>query len=189
MSRGWRRWWAALRAASRTSFRLPKALRSWLRFEALEDRLVPAFASPPDHLLPAADALAVAAPRLDADGLADLAVLGRTGRLTTALNTGLDSWLPSTIDLGEPNPAGFAFGTLDRDPFADAVIQTPDGLLVGTGDGRGRFGGWRHVNPGPAGAFTAGAGIRVEPAVGYLAGDTFADVVTVAPGTNEVVVL
>ena len=63
--------------------------------------------------------LADAVPRLDADFRADLAAIGADGTLTTATNKGLNTWMPVTVDLGEPATAGFAFGSLDHDTFAD----------------------------------------------------------------------
>jgi choice-of-anchor A domain-containing protein/RHS repeat-associated protein len=168
-----------------------RIFKSWLRFEPLEDRTVPAFTSPPNQAL--ADGttpLAIALGRLNADQHPDLAVLGRDGKLTTSLNNGLNSWLPaSVVDLGVAEPSGLALGALGQSAFADLVVQTPDGLLVARGDGFGRFGTLRAMPLGPSGVFAGPDGARVEPAVAYLAGDTFADVVTVAPGSDQVVVL
>src|SRR5262249_10032831 len=86
------------------------------------------------------------------------------------------------------NPAGLALGQFNADPAPDLAVQTPDGFLLGTGDGAGRFVNLRFLSAGTPGALAAPAGARVDPTVALLPGDLFADLITVAPGSDEVLV-
>lgn len=178
-----RRW-----IGSRTTYR-HEPIR--LNLQPLEDRTVPTLASPPTQFLATDNTLrAIANPDLNADGKADLAALDTDGTFTVALNDGNNGWTSVTsTNLGRTDVWGMSFGLLDTDLYTDCVIQTSDGVMIGRGDGQGRLTNWRSRGLGAAGSFAGVGGARVDPAIGYLGIDLFADIVAVAPATNEFVVL
>ncbi|QEL14866.1 fibro-slime domain-containing protein [Limnoglobus roseus] len=192
MARGFRRFvrtvvsrFTAPKSVSRAALRRP------LNFNPLEDRVVLTLTSAPDKLLPpGVTPLALALATLDTDVRPDLAVLGTDGHLTVALNRGDDAWHKvTTTDLGIPAPVGMALGVTDRDPFTDLVVQTPNGIVTASGDGQGRFRSFQTLTLGTAGTLAGPAGVRVDPVISPLGGDPFADIIVVAPGTNEVLVV
>ena len=154
----------------RSAVARPPARKSKLDMLRLEDRVVPALASPPAELFATLSApKSVLLPDLNADGRADIAALLPNGTVTTALNTGAGTWGPvATSDLGTTAVTGFAFAHFDIDPFPDLVAQTPDGIVVARGDGAGRFVHAVAIPLGTAGDFAAGTS-RIDPAGGFTA--------------------
>jgi hypothetical protein len=126
--------------------------------------------------------------RIDSGGVVDLAALDADGRVTIALNNGTGYWRSvRTYDLGIGPANGLALSNFGSDPFLDLVVQGPNSLVLARGDGTGRFDVAQTVTPGPLGTLAPGSG-RVGLATGLLNNDVFTDLVTVAPGTNEVLV-
>jgi FG-GAP-like repeat/PKD domain/FG-GAP repeat len=168
-----------------------RAMRRPLEFLALEERVVPSLASPPDQsLLTSATSLSVHSADLDFDGRNDLISLGRGGLLTTARNRGDNTWTErTTIELQRPTATGLEVGSTDLDPYPDLVIQTPGGVTIASGDGTGRFGQFRDFVLGTAGAFASPSSLAVDPILTPIGSNPFASIVAVAPGTNEVAVL
>src|SRR5207244_121760 len=83
-----------------------------LRLEPLEERVCPSIASPPNQLLPTGtQPIAVQLGRIDNDTLADIAILGTGGSLTTALNDGANGWTHvQTVSLGVGQGNGLVLG-------------------------------------------------------------------------------
>src|SRR5262249_39291447 len=83
---------------------------------------------------------------------------------------------------------GLALGRFDASLFLSLAVQTPDGITVAHGDGFGHFSAAQTLTPEPAGALAPAGGGRVPPAAADLNGAGLDDLVTVAPGANEVLV-
>jgi hypothetical protein len=169
-----------------------------LRAETLEDRILLSIASPPTLPLPAvADAVQTRIIPIDSDAHPDLVVLGSGGGLTVALNGGDGTWRQAqTTPLGVSGAAGMALGLFDGDAFVDLAVQwavlvpgAPDGLLLASGDGLGRFRNFRSLPLGAPGSLAPPGGGSVGLEDFHLPGDYAADLAVVAPGTNEVLVL
>jgi choice-of-anchor A domain-containing protein/RHS repeat-associated protein len=169
--------------------RLKKRRRS-LRVEPLEERIMLSLSDPLTQLLPAGQKpIAVQLGRLDGGDTVDLAVLGVDGRLTVALNNGDNTWkAPQTTDLGFGAADGLALSRFHAAPYLDAVLQGPNSLGLAQNDGTGHFTLVQTLTPEPAGALARPDGGPVQMAAGVLGGDTFSDLVAVAPGANEVLV-
>jgi hypothetical protein len=168
-----------------------RAPRHTPRLEALEDRVLLSLSALPNQLLPTASGpLDVQLGPINGDNLADVAVLGARGRLTTALNNGANGWdQVRTVNLGTGPANGMVLGTFDSaHPFAGLVVQGPNALSVFHGDGTGRFALVQTLTPDSPGQLAPAGGRHVQPAAAPLGGDTFLDLVTVSPGTNEVLV-
>ncbi|MCY2989176.1 MAG: PKD domain-containing protein, partial [Planctomycetota bacterium] len=161
------------------------------QLEQLEDRRLLAVAALPNQWLPTGQApLDLQIAPLHADGLPDLAVLSRDGTLTVARNAGHDQWLGlTTRDLGVGPANGLRLTRLDADLLPDLVVQGPDTLHVFRGDGTGDF-TLRQTHSAPIpGQWSPAGGGRVGIAASLLNADTVTDLVTVSPGSDEVLVL
>ena len=77
---------------------------------------------------------------------------------------------------------------VDDNPFTDLLVQGPDSIVLLTGDASGQFTQTSIVSPGAAGTLAPADGGRVSMQTSFLDTDFAADIVTVAPGTNEVLV-
>jgi len=159
-------------------------------FDHLEDRLLLSVASPPDRATPtAAGPLAIELGLIDGDGLMDMAVLGSDGGSTIALNQGDGTWRSvTTINLGGGASNGQKLARLDSDPVNDLIVQGPNTITVARGDGSGNFAVTQTLTPGAAGTLAPSDGGRVGLATALVDGDFHADLVAVAPGTDEVLV-
>jgi hypothetical protein len=161
-----------------------------LLVEPLEERVLLSLAVLPDQPLPTGtNPLDVQLGRIDTDNTVDLAALGADGHLTIALNNGDNFWRSAqTTDLGVGPSNGLALGLFGSDPFLDAVVQGPNTLTLARGEGSGHFTVAQSLTPGAPGTLAPTGGGRVQLATALLNGDPFTDLVTVAPGTNEVLV-
>jgi RHS repeat-associated protein len=160
------------------------------RVEALEDRVLLSLAAPPNQLLPTGQKpLDIQIGRIDNDPTVDLAALGSDGKVTIALNNGDNYWHSvQTYDLGIGPANGLALAPLGTDRFPDLVVQGPNSLTLARNDGTGRFTVVQTLTPGSPGSLAPAGGGRVGMATAFLNNDFFTDLVTVAPGTNEVLV-
>jgi hypothetical protein len=160
------------------------------RVEALETRVLPSLAAPPNQVLPASQRpLDLQLGRIQSDNSVDLAALGADGRVTVALNSGTNFWRSvQTYDLGIGPANGLALASFGTDRFADLVVQGPNSLTLARGDGTGRFTVAQTLTPGSLGTLAPPTGGRVGLATALLNNDLFTDLVTVAPGSNEVLV-
>jgi hypothetical protein len=167
--------------------RLPTRLP---QLECLEPRLMLAIASNPDQPLDTGPApLAVQLGPVDNDSTVDLVALSANGQLTVALNAGDDRWQrTNTADLGLGPLSGMKLTTVDHDGFQDLILQGPDSVSIALGDGSGRFSLHHTTTPGAPGSLAPAGGAAVRLDASLLNGDFFTDVVTVAPGTDEVLV-
>jgi hypothetical protein len=167
------------------------APRHTLKLEALEDRLLLTLSSPLNQLLPtAAKPIDVQLGPIDGDGLQDMAVLTAKGCLTVALNNGASGWgHVRTVSLNVVSANGMVLGAFDSaHPWAGLVVQGPDFLTVFRGDGTGRFAWAQTLTPDSPGQLAPSGSGHVQMAAARLNGDAFLDLVTVSPGTNEVLV-
>jgi hypothetical protein len=161
------------------------------KLEALEDRVLLTLSSPPDQLLPTVyRPIDVQLGPIDGDRLPDVAVLGAKGRLTTALNNGANGWSQvRKVDLHVGPANGMVLGAFDSaHSYAGLVVQGPDYLTVFRGDGTGHFAWSQTLTPDSPGQLAPSGSRHVQMAAARLNGDDFLDLVTVSPGTNEVLV-
>lgn len=161
-----------------------------LGLEPLEDRILLSLGSRLDQVFPTGPKpLAVQIGQIDGATPVDLAVLGADGQLTVALNSGQTTWQSVTsVDLGVGPASGLALGRFDTDLLTDVVIQGPSALTLARGDGTGRFTVSQTIIPGAAGVLAPRDGGTVQLAAALLDNDSFTDLATVAPGSNEVLV-
>ena len=150
-----------------------------------------AVASDPNQpLLTAAQPLAVQLGLIDSNDTVDLVALSASGLLTVALNAGNDHWQSSsTIDLALGPMAGMKLSHVDRDLFSDLVLQGPNSVSVALGNGSGQFtlhDTFPSASPGTL-APSGGGGVQMDTSL--LNGDLLTDVVTVAPGSDQVLLL
>jgi RHS repeat-associated protein len=127
--------------------------------------------------------------RLDADPYADIVALNADGSVTIALNSGnnaINSVQTKNLGLGPLN--GMTLAALGTDAFPDLVVQGPNSISVAHNDGTGHFTVTQTITPSAAGTLAPTGGGKVQMATGSLNGDPFVDLVTVDPGTNEVLV-
>jgi RHS repeat-associated protein len=161
-----------------------------LHAEPLEERILLTLASQPNQPLPVGtNPVALQAGLIDSDNTTDLVVLNADGSLTVALNNGDNYWRnvrSINLNIGPAN--GLALGLLDADPFLDAAVQGPNGITLARGDGTGNFSVLGTLTPEPPGALAPAGGGRVQLATALLNNDTATDLVTVSPGTSEVLV-
>jgi hypothetical protein len=146
-------------------------------------------ADPSQPLATGPEPLAVQLATVDANPTNDLVALSAHGQLTVALNSGDDRWqTANTTNLNLGPLAGIKLATLDHDGFPDLVVQGPDSISIALGDGNGRFDVHDTVRPVAPGSLAPASGAAVQPDVSLLNGDPLPDVVSVAPGTNQVLV-
>ena len=158
-------------------------------FEALEPREMMTVASSPAHTLPAGSGpLEVKPGPIDTGERADLVALSTDGRLTVALNNDDNRWQSiQTIDLQLGTLHGMELALIDSGPHADVVVQGHDSIYLLRGEGTGQFTLADAVSGTPGAMAPAGGG-RVVFDAALLDGDFVTDVVTVAPGTDELLV-
>jgi hypothetical protein len=126
---------------------------------------------------------------IDTDNTIDLAAVSADGTLTVALNGGNDSWqLVANTNPGLGPLVGMKLAPVDHDGFQDLILQGRNSLSVLVGDGEGHFAVNQTITPGAPGTLAPAGGGTVRLDASLLNGDFFTDVVTVAPGTNEVLV-
>ncbi len=147
-------------------------------------------ASDPDQPLGTGDGpLAIELGPIDTDATNDLAVLSADGRVTIALNGGDDTWQSvTTTDLGLGPLIGMKLAPVDQDGFQDLILQGADSVSIALGNGNGQFTVHQTVTPGVPGFLAPSGGGAVRIDASLLNGDFFTDVVTVAPGTDQVFV-
>ena len=160
-----------------------------MEMEVLEAREMLTVASDDFNPLGTGDQpLAVNLAAIDGGARDDLVALGANGDLTIALNGDDDTWQSvQTNNLGLGTVYGLEVAPITSDAFSDIVTQSGDGVHLLTGDGQGGF-TTNTYNGDVSGMFATVSGRRVQPAVSLLNDDLAADVVTVAPGTDEVFV-
>ena len=125
----------------------------------------------------------------DLNGSLDAVVLNADGTLTVATNGGDGTWSDvASVDLGLGPASGLAAGFFDADTSVDVSIQTADAITFAIGDGAGGFTVSDSWTAPVAGNLAASPGQRVGITTGLLNDDFITDVVTVAPGSNEVLV-
>lgn len=153
---------------------------------------IPGVALPPDQLLPTGQRpIDVQVGLLNDDRLNDLAVLNADGTLITALNNGLNHWINAQqLSLGiGPVANGMTLGLFDNThPFNDVAVQSPNAITIFRGDGTGNFTTAQTLTPDSPGQLAPTGGGHVQLAAGQFNSDFFQDLVTVSPGTNEVLV-
>jgi RHS repeat-associated protein len=161
-----------------------------LNAEPLEERILLSLASLPNQPLPVGtNPVALQSGPIDSDNTNDLAILNADGSLTVALNNGDNFWRSvRTVNLNIGPANGLALGLLNADPFLDLAVQGPNGITLAKGDGTGNFSVIGTLTPEAPGALAPTAGGRVQFATALLNNDTATDLVTVSPGTNEVLV-
>ncbi|MCA9214985.1 MAG: VCBS repeat-containing protein, partial [Planctomycetales bacterium] len=127
---------------------------------------------------------------IDTGELFDLASINTNGELTVALNGGDNTWSArSTNDLELGPLNGLNLTLFNNDPFVDVIVQGPDSISFVKGDGTGAFVVTDTIAPTAPGSLAASSAARVGLDSGFLNDDFGVDVVTVAPGTNELLVL
>lgn len=158
--------------------------------DLLEDRVLMTLGVLPNQTLPTSQQpLDVQLGQINNDSFLDMAVLGADGKVTVALNDGNGSWSAvQTIDVGLGAANGMALTRWDGDPYLDLLIQGPNGISVLTGDGAGGFDLTQTISPTAAGTLAPSGGGHVQMTATLLNADGYTDLVTVAPGTNEVLV-
>jgi hypothetical protein len=158
--------------------------------EGLEAREMLTVASDPDQtLVTGAEPLQVQLGAIDGGERLDLVALGANGDLTFASNGDDNTWQTvQTTDLGLGTLNGMLLAPVGFDPFADLVVQGPDSVSLLSGDGTGQFSLVDTVAPGAPGSLAPTGGGRVGMDVSLLDVDYVTDVVTVAPGSDEVLV-
>ena len=159
--------------------------------DRLEDRLMLSIASAVDEPLSTVAApIDVQLGRIDADDQLDLVVLGASGELTVALNGGDDHWREvRSVDLGADAVHGMALGLLDDDEILDLVFQASDSIGVAIGDGTGGFVIQQTVFVEPDGALSPSEAGRLGLSVVDLDADLVNDIVALAPGSDQVLLL
>jgi hypothetical protein len=127
---------------------------------------------------------------LDADNASlDLLALSALGQLTTALGAGDGRWQSvHTTDLGLGPLAGLKLTNFDSDAYLDLVLQGPNSISIARGDGSGQFTPYQTITPGTPGSLAPAGGAPLRMDASLINGDLLTDLVTVAPGTNEVLV-
>ena len=160
------------------------------RIEQLEPRQMLTVDSPlSEPLVTVADPLEAQLVPVDANISVDLLALGSAGDLTVALNRGNNTWESSqSVDLGLGSLNGLSTGLFNGDLFPDLIVQGPDSLSVAIGDGAGGFNVNQTIAATTPGSFAPTGGGRVGLDVSLLNNDLVPDVVTVSPGTDEVLV-
>src|SRR5262249_44685172 len=124
------------------------------------------------------------------DTLADVAILSANGTLTTALNDGAGSWYHvQTVSPGAGPANGLVLGGFDSGhPFDDLAVQGPNAITVFRGDGTGNFTAAQTLTPDSPGNLAPAGGGAVQMAQALLGDGLTPDLITVSPGTNEVLV-
>ncbi len=120
----------------------------------------------------------------------DLVGLNADGTLTVALNAGDGYWQTvRTLNLGIGSANGLGLMRFGADQSLDALVQTPNGIALARGDGHGNFTLAQTVALGAPGTLAPSPGGRVQLATNLPdPSGSFSRLVTVAPGTNEVLV-
>jgi hypothetical protein len=144
---------------------------------------------PNQPLQTAAQPLAVDLAPIDSNATTDLVALSASGRLTIGLNAGDDRWQSSrTFDPGLGPLVGMKLSSVNADPFTDLILQGPDSISISLGDGSGQFTLHDTVTPTSFGSLARAGDGPVQMDALLLDGDILTDVVTVAPGADEVLV-
>jgi Bacterial Ig-like domain len=158
--------------------------------EFLEERLLPTFNMPSQTLPTSQQPLDVELGHIaSSSSFLDEAILGSDGKVTIALNNGNGYWRSvQTVNLGIGPADGMALTPLGTDAFADLVIQGPNGIYVVKGNGAGGFTLVQTLSPEPAGDLAPSGGGHVQIAAAVLDSSGYVDIVTVSPGTNQVLV-
>jgi RHS repeat-associated protein len=160
------------------------------RAEVLEGRILLSLSALPNQPVPTGTApLDVQLGRIDANNTLDMAILGADGRVTVALNNGDNYWHSVQTTTLVASPAdGLALGRFDASQFLSLAVQTPNAITLAHGDGFGHFSVAQTLTPEAPGSLAPSGGGHVQMASADLNGDGFDDLVTVSPGTNEVLV-
>ena len=176
--------------SKRTRKRLAKLRSRQSQIESLEQRQMLTVASDPAHSFASGNQpLDIKLAPIDAGTRDDLAAISTSGELTVALNQDDNSWQSiQTTSLGLGPLNGMELTVFDFGPFSDVIVQGPDSVSLLTGDGTGQFALGNTVTPGAAGTLAPSGGGRIGMHASFLDTDFNADLVTVAPGTNEVLV-
>jgi hypothetical protein len=77
---------------------------------------------------------------------------------------------------------------VNADPFADLIVQGPNSIHYLKGDATGQFVLTDSIAPGAPGTLASTSAARVGLDAGFLNTDFASDLVTVAPGTDELLV-
>ena len=157
--------------------------------EVLEERLLLSGMSPLDESVPVGTGpIDVATGLVNQDGYPDVVTLGADGRITVAINAGDGHFdAVNTFDVGLGPAVGMASGLVDSNSRLDLAVQTPDGIFLLTSDAAGGYTVAQTFTPAATGELAANSG-AVRPLITLLNGDFAADLATVVPGTDEVLV-
>ncbi|MGD9128259.1 MAG: VCBS repeat-containing protein, partial [Planctomycetia bacterium] len=127
---------------------------------------------------------------LNNDATADMLVLGSGGDMTVALNGGDDTWNNvSTTDLGIGSADGFTLARVDGDAPLDLLVQNGDGIHIFMGDGNAGFNLSQTIAADTPGTWATSDGRPVGMAATLLNNDAATDLVSISPGTDEMLVL
>jgi choice-of-anchor A domain-containing protein/RHS repeat-associated protein len=190
-------WFQGRRTRQGTSLSLNKANPTrknrprQLSLEPLEQRLCLSISSPPNQLLPTAtQPLAVQLGHLFNDATSDVAVLSASGSLTTARNDASGGWYGvQTVNLGVGSANGLVLGAFDSNqPYLDLAVQEPNAITVFHNAGTGSFTVSQTLTPDSPGNLAPAAGGAVQMAAALLGDGLTPDLISVSPGTNEVLV-
>lgn len=144
----------------------------------------------PYHVLPTGQGpIAVQIGHVAGQDLNDVVALNVDGTLSVALNNDNGYWRSVTsYATGLTQGNGLALGRFFNHPVLDAAVQGPDSILILESNGIGQFWVAQTINAPSAGAFAPANGGTVQPAVINLDNSGLQALVTVSPGTNEVLV-
>jgi RHS repeat-associated protein len=148
-----------------------------------------AVASEPVQVLPSAvHPIEVKLGRIDAGEQNDLVALSADGSITIALSGDDNHWVSRfTADLGLGPLNGIELAYIDPDPIADLIVQGPSSISFLKGDATGQF-SLKDTIWSDDETLSAISKPRVGLDAEFLNADFATDVVTVAPGSNELLV-
>ena len=160
-------------------------------FEQLEDRRVLSVSSLPEFPVSTGDGpLSVELMPLNGDRTSDMLVVSSDGQITFAVNDEGERWTSVLQQsLGIDSVQGATSALLNNDAFVDLIIQGPDAIHFFTNDGSLGFAASHLVLASVPGTLANVGDTPIQLDAAYLDRDMFLDVLSVAPGTDELILL